>query len=234
MAAIKKSLSRSISGPMSGKKVVTAVDPDKLFVDEKNKALNAVNLIKEKRDGKIKGKTCANGSTQRKYLKDDDSVTFPTVSLEALFVTLVIDAYEGRDIATFDIPGAYLHSEMPSKKVVLLKLKGIFAKIMCEINEEYKQYIQYEKGQKVLYLRVLWTIYECIESALLWYLLYKKTLEEEGYILNPYDLCVANKVIDGKQSTIVWYVDDNKVSHVDPKVVDGLLLKIKHFLVTSK
>ena len=62
-----------------------------------------------------------------------------------------------------------------------------------------------------------------IESALLWYSLYVEVLEKEGFKLNPYDACVENKVIDGKQCTIVWYVDDNKLSHEDSKVVDTIL-----------
>ena len=117
----------------------------------------------------------------------------PTVSVESLFITFVVDAYEGRDIATFDIPGAYLHAPVPLEKQVLLKLRGIFVDIMCNINEEYKKYVRVEKGQKVLYLKTLRAIYGCIESSLLWYALYKETLEAEGYKLNPYDFCVAKK-----------------------------------------
>ena len=45
--------------------VVVRVAHDKLTDEQKRNALNAVNLIKEKRCGKIKGRTCANGSTQR-------------------------------------------------------------------------------------------------------------------------------------------------------------------------
>ena len=41
-----------------------------------------------------------------------------------------------------------------------------------------------------------------------------------GFELNPYDMCVANANIEGKKFTVFWYVDDNKISHVDPKVVD--------------
>ena len=33
------------------------------------KYLDAVNIIKEKRDGKINGRTCAKGSKQKRYLK---------------------------------------------------------------------------------------------------------------------------------------------------------------------
>ncbi len=38
-------------------------------------------------------------------------------------------------------------------------------------------------------------------------------------MLNPYDSCVANKVVDGKQMTVCWHVDNLKVSHCDPAQV---------------
>ena len=40
---------------------------------------------------------------------------------------------------------------------------------------------------------------------------------------------MENKLVNGKQCMIVWYVDDNKVSHVERKVIDELLSKIKSF-----
>ena len=50
-----------------------------------------------------------------------------------------------------------------------------------------------------------------------------------GFELNPYDKCVANKIINGKQCTMTWYVDDNKLSHKDPAVVTEVLEEIsKH------
>ena len=44
-----------------------------------------------------------------------------------------------------------------------------------------------------------------------------------GFQIDKYDRCVANKTIDGKQCTICWYVDDTKISHVNPKVVDEVI-----------
>ena len=44
--------------------------------------------------------------------------------------------------------------------------------------------------------------------------------------MNSYDWCVANKMVDGKQLTIVWHVDDLKISHRDSKVVDIMLDKL--------
>ena len=202
------------------------VDPDTLTQEQKKKALRAINLITEKRCGKIKGRAVADGRTQRAYIPREEA-TSPTVSTESLMVSLVIDAFEKRDVAIFDVPGAYLNAYMPDDKFVLLKLEGEFVDIMCEVNPEYTNDVRHEQGKKVLYLRVLKALYGCIESALLWYEMYSSTLEKMGFVINPYDKCVANKIIDGKQCTIVWYVDDNKLSHVDEKVVTKIIEDIK-------
>jgi hypothetical protein len=70
-------------------------------------------------------------------------------------------------------------------------------------------------------------LYGCVQSALLWYELFSSTLEAAGFELNPYDTCVANKTINGKQCTIAWYVDDNKISHMDPKIVTHIIETIE-------
>ena len=128
--------------------------------------------------------------------------------------TLVFDAYKGRDIAMADVPGASLHAEFPNDKNVILRMTDIFTDIMCEINEEYKDHIVYEvnkHGKRVqcLYVKVLRALYGCLESAFLWYQLYSETLSKLGFEINPYDRCVANKIIDSKQYMILFYVDDN-------------------------
>ena len=38
--------------------------------------------------------------------------------------------------------------------------------------------------------------------------------------MNEYDLCVANKVLNGTQMTVMWHVDDLKVSHKDQSAID--------------
>lgn len=215
---------------MPGKPLFGCIDPNDISMEERKRALEAVNLIKKKRCGKMKGRACANGSKQKRYLKHGESISSPTVSLEAIIGTLLIDAKEGRDVAIFDIPGAYLHAEMPADKKLLMVFIDEFVDIMCDVNEEYKKYVIHKNGKKVLYVRILRAIYGCIESALLWYQLYAKILKGMGFKLNAYDKCVANKMINGKQCTIAWYVDDNKISHEDPKVVTEILEVMKnHF-----
>ena len=214
---------------MPGKRAVCPVDPGTSSKHEKSRALEAVNLIKEKRDRKIKGRACASGAKQRKYIKEDEIISSPTASLESIVATILIDAYEDRYVAIADVPGAYLHAEMPPEKKVLMKLKGKFVDIMCQVNPEYLPHVRYEGKCKVLYLRVLRAIYGCLESALLWYNLYSSTLQKVGFELNPYDLCVANKMINGSQCTVVFYVDDNKISHTDPEVVHDVIKELKKY-----
>ena len=47
---------------------------------------------------------------------------------------LLIIAYEERDVAIFDIPGAYLHADIPKEKFTTLKIEDNFADIMCNSN----------------------------------------------------------------------------------------------------
>ena len=45
----------------------------------------------------------------------------------------------------------------------------------------------------------------------------------EGFVANPYDSCVMNKMIGGKQCTVLWHVDDLKISHEDGEVNETVL-----------
>ena len=166
---------------------------------DKNTALEAVNLIKEKRCGKIKARICANGSKQRRFISKDHNFSSPTASLESILMTLVIDAWEDRDIVVANIPGAYLHAEFPTDKRIILKLKGVFVDIMVDVNPGFKHHIVYqcdrnEKEIKCLYVRVHRALYGYLESALLWYNLYSTTLKNMDFEINPYDICAVLQV----------------------------------------
>ena len=79
-------------------------------------------MIKKKKSGVVKGRTCADGSKQHLYLKPGESVASPTVSLEATLTTLMIDIFEDRDIAICDVPGAFLQADMPQGKIVIMQI----------------------------------------------------------------------------------------------------------------
>ena len=144
------------------------------------------------------------------------------VSSEVTSLTLMVDAHEKRDVAVIDVPGAYLHASM--KDFVILCLEGNIVDYMVEACPEvYEPFVEIVNGKKVLYLQLLKALYGCVQSALLWYELFSSTLEKEGFVINPVEPCVANKIINGKVCTMLWYVDDVKISHVDEKIVSNVI-----------
>ena len=62
-------------------------------------------FLKKKRCGTIKG--CADGWKQRVYITKEES-TSPTISMEAVFLTAIIDAWENHKVAVLDVPGAFM------------------------------------------------------------------------------------------------------------------------------
>jgi hypothetical protein len=66
-------------------------------------------FLKEKRDGSLKGRTVAGGNNQRDYISKEDASS-PTVATEAVLLSCIIDAEEGRDVAVIDIPNAFIQT----------------------------------------------------------------------------------------------------------------------------
>jgi Reverse transcriptase (RNA-dependent DNA polymerase) len=127
-----------------------------------------------------------------------------------------------------DVAGAYLHALM--KDFITMRFTGWVAGLLCDVNPEYSPSVVFEGKTKALYVRCNKAIYGCVVSGMLWYELFSQTLERHGFVINPYDFCVANATIEGTQCTIVWYVDDTKISHAQPSVVDNVIAMLEsHF-----
>ena len=178
-------------------------------------------FLKEKRTGQIKGRGCADGRKQRDELGKDD-VSSPTVATESVMLSCTIDAHEKRDVAVVDVPGAFLQADM--EDTVHMRLDGAMAELLIRLDPElYNQYVVIEKEKKVLYLLLKKALYGTLKAALLFWKLLSSKLESWGFEINPYDTCVANKMINGKQCTILWHVDDLKISHVDSNEVTKII-----------
>jgi hypothetical protein len=125
---------------------------DKLTREQKRGALWAItSVVKAKRCGRIKGRAVADGRPQRAlYTKEETSP--PTVSTDALMMSIMIDAWEHRSVSTADVAGAYLHAELDD--FTLLKIEGESVDIMitCGVCDDYKKFVKHENGKKVLYL----------------------------------------------------------------------------------
>ena len=122
--------------------------------------------------------------------------------MDALILSIIIDAHEQRNVATADVAGAYLKAFMDN--FVLIKFTGELVDILCKMNLEHTKFVTVENGVKTLYVQLVKAIYGCVKSALLWYNLFTSKLKKMCFVLNPYDPCIANSVIDGSQCTIAW------------------------------
>ena len=105
----------------------------------------------------IKSQQCANGGTQHAYM-EHDKVTSLTVSTEGTLLTAVIDTREGQDVATCDIPNAFVQTHVEEKdedgNQTIMKIRGICVNILCEIDPIYQDYTVTEGNQKVLYVHI--------------------------------------------------------------------------------
>ena len=94
-------------------------------------------------------------------------------------------------------------------------LCGNLAEILVNVDPKlYQKYVITSKqGAPIFYIKLTKDIYGMLRSAMLFYKNLIIHLEEIGFEINPYDLCVANIMINISQMTVCWNVDYRKVYH---------------------
>ena len=204
----------------------TPLHPEEMTPAERRKTLESLIFLVQKRDGRIKARTVANGSVQRGWMTKEEAAS-PTAAVESILLTAVIDAAEERCVATVDIPHAFIQTDIKDDKDgdrITMKMRGPIVDMLVELDYNlYHDKVVHEKNDKVLYVHVKKAIYGMIQSSLMFYKKLRADLESEGFKINPYDPCIANKMVNGKQMTIAWHVDDLKVSHKHEKEVDKFI-----------
>jgi hypothetical protein len=76
----------------------------------------------------------ADGRPQQPLYKKHETAS-PTVSTDALLLTVAIDANEERDVAMADVAGAYLKADMTDFD--LMKFVDESVDILCDMNTKY-------------------------------------------------------------------------------------------------
>ena len=67
------------------------------------------------------------------HITKEDS-TAPPVIMEALFLTAVIEAMEGRNVVVLDVPGAFMQAEID--ELVHMRFTGAMVTLLLEIDHE--------------------------------------------------------------------------------------------------
>ena len=100
----------------------------------------------------MKGHGCADGRSQCTYINKEDA-SAPTVTIESIMLTCVIDAAEQCDFATINIPGAFMQVDMD--KLIYIKLEGKMVDLLVKIEPKlYRKYVPIEKGRPILYVEL--------------------------------------------------------------------------------
>ena len=218
--AIKKELEQLVY-----RKVMHGKNPSTLTREEKRSALKYLMFLKQKWCGRVKGRGCADGRKQRIY-KTKEENSSPTISIESLFLTCIVDALEKRHVITCDIPGASMQAEMD--EVVHVKLDGELAELLVKVDPSYAQVMVKEGNKHVIYAELDKALYGTLQAAFLfWKKIKSFFVEKHGFASNPYDGCVVNKMINGNQCTIGWHVDDIKLSHAENSVAEAVLAELE-------
>ena len=89
-----------------------------LTAEQQAKILQSHMFIGQKRTGETKARMVAGGNMQRGHVTKEESSS-PTVSTEAVLLTSIVDAREGRDVAVVDIPNAFTRLRWMMLKIVL-------------------------------------------------------------------------------------------------------------------
>jgi hypothetical protein len=212
LASMPKAAIKSMYQELSqllDKKVFQGVLPS--FKSQK-KAIKSFLFLKEKRTSsgafdKLKSRLVAGGHMQDRSDLLYEDIYSPTATLSHLFIIACIAAREGRIIRTIDVTGAYLNANM--RRGIFMHIEPILASLLVIIDPSFKIFLR-EDGSMIVEL--LKALYGCVESANLWYKLLSSILIADGFIANPLDACIYNKLVNGLQITVAIYVDDLFVS----------------------
>jgi hypothetical protein len=196
----------------------------KLTIQQKSQVLEAFIFVEQKKDGSDKARLVVNGAMQRGHITKEEASS-PTAFNKSIILTSVIDAMEDRDVATVDIPNAFVFSVVAESEKdyrVIVRLRGRIVDILCEVAPEtYPSFVTTnKKGERILIVQCMNALYGTMVALLLYYKKFVVSLKREGFKLNEYDPCVANKTVKGKVLTVCFHVDDCKISHKATKVVD--------------
>jgi hypothetical protein len=156
---------------------------------DRRRVMKSFMFFTEKRDGTIKARNVTDGRKQRDWMARDEAAS-PTVALEALLLTAVIDAKEHHDVGVVDIPNAFVQTANEKLRednpVDLMKIRGKLAKMSRKIDPQvYGPYMTEENGVPDIYLEILKALYEMIKSPLLFYRKLRKDLQGIGLEINP-------------------------------------------------
>jgi hypothetical protein len=114
--------------------------------DEKKKSLQYLMFLKQKRCSHIKGHGCMDGWGKQHIYEIKEETSAPTVSVESLFLSCMIDTKEHQKVITCDIPGAFMQADI--NEVLHVRLEGPLAQLSKMHNMKVVLRVTHSKDRK--------------------------------------------------------------------------------------
>jgi hypothetical protein len=172
------------------------------------------------------GERAKTDGKQTKNLPRDverDDAASPTALTESILITATIDAKQKRDVMTANIPNAFVQTNVDKKNqvkgehIIMINYYEDTRTSCGYVNRNCTQSLRrilwtYEGKTKVLYVKMLKAIYGMPQSSLLYYKKFHKDIESVGFEVNPYNPCVAKRIVNGhgNQHTVSSHIDNLK------------------------
>ena len=122
---------------------------------------------------------------QRIWTEEQDSIS-PTIVVEALFYTFIMDVIKGRDVVTCDLSGYFLQTD--TKEYLLLRGDRALAPLLVKLDlKQWKEHLRHQGNNLVINVCCDKSIYGTVLAAAL--LSYKKMVGhfmDWGFEMNPY------------------------------------------------
>jgi hypothetical protein len=209
------------------KRVLQPIRRSSLTESQRRKIIRSSMFLKEKYDGlgrfeKLKGRLVADGRMQDRSLYSDK--VSPTAKLESIFIELTLAVMKNKCKAKVDIGGAYLNAFIEDGDQIYMELSRELTLILVELFPELSRYV--DKSGRLL-VKILKALYGLVQSAALWYKVLTGFLQSLGFIPNSLDNCVMNMRSNGRDITVVLYVDDLLILSTSQSDIDWLIDELK-------
>jgi hypothetical protein len=129
----------------------------------------------------------------------------PTTSLEAVYILLSMAVNLGMEIASMDVPSAYLNAGLQPGHFHIMCIDKNIARLLVQVDPRAQQYKQ-QDGSILVEIRR--SLYGLPEASKLWYDYFTKALTLGGYTICPHDPCLFMRKRGSELSIIALYVDD--------------------------
>ena len=208
-----------------------------LTAEQRQKVIRTKLFLKAKLNSegtfmKLKARLVARGDMELK--ESFDSLYSPTGSLESALAILAIAAFEHRKIKIIDLVGAYLTVDVRDNTETYVKFDLQLTEILVA---KFPMYAKFVADDGTFCGRLRKSLYGICQASSNLHRELKKTLVEKmGFKPNPKDPCVFNRMIDGRQTTVIVYVDDILATASNDNDLDAFTKEFKkhHPEVTEK